>query len=163
MAATQRVTSDKKDIPSHYVQLSSYGCNSRSRPATAAYQALHHAWSARKLGGWKLMSTPTDQRGPIFVDPAEAEQIVASSGTGQEIRSSAHGSDSDGNGGSSESGALLEAVSAFLGAITTNQATLIAAVERLAFAAEKIAEQPLARMDDIAICEPSSSSNGFHS
>jgi len=58
---------------------------------------------------------------------------------------------------------LLVAVTAFLGAITTNQATLIAAVERLAFAAEKIAEQPLARMDDIAICEPSESANGFHS
>ena len=163
MAATQRVTSDKKDIPPHYVQLSSYGCNSRSKPATPEYQALHHAWSARKLSGWKLMSTPTDQRGPIFVDPAEAEQIVASSGIGQQSRSSEDGSDSHGDGGSSESGALVEAVTAFLGAITTNQATLIAAVERLALAAEKIAEHPLARMDDIAICEPSASANGFHS
>jgi len=36
-------------------------------------------------------------------------------------------------------------------------------LERLTVAAESIATQPLARMDDIAICEPSSSANGFHS
>jgi hypothetical protein len=49
---------------------------------------------------------------------------------------------------------LLKAVTAFLGAISTNQMTLISAVERLAIAAEQIAKQPLARMDDVAICEP---------
>ena len=50
---------------------------------------------------------------------------------------------------------LLEALVTLLGAVTTNQTTLIVAVERLAFAAEAIAKQPLARMDDVAIAEPS--------
>jgi hypothetical protein len=36
-------------------------------------------------------------------------------------------------------------------------------LERLAVAAESLATQPLVRMDDIAICEPAASSNGFHS
>jgi hypothetical protein len=77
MSATQRVTSDKSDIPAHYVQLSSYGCNARDKPATPEYQTLHGAWTAKKLGGWKLMATPTDQRGPIYVDPKEAEQVLS--------------------------------------------------------------------------------------
>ena len=46
-------------------------------------------------------------------------------------------------------------MTAFLGAIATNQQTLIVAVERIALAAEQIAKQPLARMDDVAIAEPS--------
>jgi hypothetical protein len=50
---------------------------------------------------------------------------------------------------------LLDALVTLLGAVTTNQATLIVAVERLAIAAEQIAKQPLARMDDVAIAEPS--------
>ena len=50
---------------------------------------------------------------------------------------------------------LLEALVTLLGSVTTNQTTLIVAVERLAFAAEAIAKQPLARMDDVAIAEPS--------
>lgn len=149
MAATQRVTSDKTAIPAHYVQLSSYGCNARGKPATPAYQVLHHAWSARKLGGWKLMSTPTDQRGPIYVDPQEAEQILKFSACDEgssETKSQQKAHDTP---------ALLDAMTAFLGAIATNQQTLIVAVERIALAAEQIAKQPLARMDDVAIAEPS--------
>jgi hypothetical protein len=157
MSATQRVTSDKKQIPAHYVQLSSYGCNARGRPATPEYLLLHSAWSSRKLGGWKLMSTPSDQRGPIYVDPKEAEHFlrVCAGDAASEVKATKRDA--------LQSSEILEAIVAFLGSITTNQHTLIAAVERLAIAAEMVAAHPLARMDDIAICEPSSSSNGFHS
>jgi len=131
MAATQRVTSDKKDIPSHYVQLSSYGCNSRSKPATAEYQTLHHAWSARKLSGWKLMSTPSDQRGPIFVDPVEAEQIIASIRVGQ---------DSPSDDDSDDSSSFNAALSIAEMRLTLGRIELI--LERLAVAAESLATQP---------------------
>jgi len=56
------------------------------------------------------------------------------------------------------------ALTAVLSALATNQGLMLVAVERIAFALEQIAnQQPLARMDDIAICEPAASSNGFHS
>ena len=55
-------------------------------------------------------------------------------------------------------------LTAAISALATNQGTMLVAVERIAFAVEQIAnQQPLVRMDDIAICEPSSSANGFHS
>jgi hypothetical protein len=58
----------------------------------------------------------------------------------------------------------IAALTAVLSAVATNQTTILVAVERIAFALEQIAnQQPLARMDDIAICEPSASANGFHS
>jgi hypothetical protein len=58
----------------------------------------------------------------------------------------------------------IAALTAVLSALATNQGTMLVAVERIAFALEQIAnQQPLVRMDDISICEPSASSNGFHS
>jgi hypothetical protein len=77
MSAKQHVTSDKQQIPRHYVPLSSFGCHSGDRPATPEYLALSAAWKSKSLSGWKLMSTPNDIRGRVFVDPAEASEILA--------------------------------------------------------------------------------------
>jgi hypothetical protein len=60
----------------------------------------------------------------------------------------------------------IAALTAALSAVVTSQHTLIHAVERIAFAVERIADQhPLVRMDDIRIPEPplDCSMNGFHS
>lgn len=73
---TQIVTSDKSVIPSHYIPLSSYGCCAKDRPATPQYTALHNAWQKGELSGVKFMSTPTDFRGQIFIDPIKAEALL---------------------------------------------------------------------------------------
>jgi hypothetical protein len=74
------VTSKKSDIPSNYVALSSYGCDGKHRQATPAYRRLHAAWHSGELGGVKFMSTPTDFRGQIWIDPQEASAILSASG-----------------------------------------------------------------------------------
>jgi hypothetical protein len=79
-AEKRSVTSKKSDIPSHYVALSSYGCDGKHRQATPAYRRLHAAWHSGELGGVKYMSTPTDFRGQIWIDPQEAAAILAACG-----------------------------------------------------------------------------------
>jgi hypothetical protein len=60
----------------------------------------------------------------------------------------------------------IAALTEKLSAMVANQFTLIQAIEQIADAVQRIADQkPLARMDDVAICEPDidCQSNGFHS
>jgi len=56
--------------------MSSYGCHSGDRKATPEYRALNDAWQRKALGGWKLMATPSDVRGRIFIDPDAAAVIL---------------------------------------------------------------------------------------
>jgi hypothetical protein len=74
------VTSKKSDIPPHYVALSSYGCDGKQKQATPAYRRLHAAWHSGELGGVKFMSTPTDFRGQIWIDPQDAAAILSACG-----------------------------------------------------------------------------------
>ena len=73
MSSKQRVTSEKGDIPSHYVPLSSFGYpnGKTGTPGTPAYTWMQAEWAAGRLPGIKLMRTPNDKGGPVFVDPAD--------------------------------------------------------------------------------------------
>lgn len=66
-----------------------------------------------------------------------------------------------------DSSQQLEALLCALSALVTNQTTTLHAIERIADAVERIASQPLARLDDIAISDPGTSGpwrdmNGEH-
>jgi hypothetical protein len=76
----QKVTSDPNDIPSHYVPLASFGCHSGTRPATRKYLLLSEAWKNKRLSGWKLMATPQDLRGKVFIDPSDAARLLSEAG-----------------------------------------------------------------------------------
>lgn len=116
------VTSKKSDIPSHYVALSSYGCDGKHRQATPAYRRLHAAWHSGELGGVKYMSTPTDFRGQIWIDPQEAVALLASSGIATSGGKACKPSE------------------------TASACRIASAIERIADAMEAIATQP--RRDD---------------
>lgn len=63
-------------IPDGHVPLSSYGCHSQTRPATAEYAVLASAWKKNKLSGYKLMASLEDSGGTVYVNKEEADEIL---------------------------------------------------------------------------------------
>jgi hypothetical protein len=77
----QAVTSKKSDIPNHYIAISSYGCHkgNTEKKASEEYKSLYRAWSDERIGGIKFMHSVHDKRGQIFVDPSDADRVIAES------------------------------------------------------------------------------------
>jgi hypothetical protein len=154
MEIVQSVTSNKNDIPKHFIPISSFGCHrgNTDKKASHEYKVLYRAWCDVQIGGIKFMSSPHDKRGQIFVDPADAERIIRPTPSNEPPARK------------SPSSTQIDALTAGISALATNQETLIAAVERIAFSLEQIARQPLARMDDVGICDVATShgTNGYH-
>jgi hypothetical protein len=63
-------------IPDGFVPLSSFGCHSPTRPATAEYAWLADAWQAQKLSGYKLMASLKDKGGAVYVNKQEADELI---------------------------------------------------------------------------------------
>jgi hypothetical protein len=76
MKRQQLVTHKVEDIPDGFVTLSSFGSHSPTRRATREYALLSDAWQNGSLGGWKLMSSPKDKGGPVYVNKHEADELV---------------------------------------------------------------------------------------
>jgi hypothetical protein len=76
MKKQQIVTHKVEEIPDGFVTLSSYGSHSPTRRATREYAVLSDAWQNGSLGGWKLMSSPKDKGGPVYVNKQEADELV---------------------------------------------------------------------------------------
>jgi hypothetical protein len=177
----QKVTSDQDDIPKQYVPLASFGCHSGARPATRKYLILSEAWKNKRLSGWKLMSSPQDVRGKVFIDPgdaarllSEAEDAEPSEGGGFDVEQAIAASKSSAN----SSLILLERVHQVVAvelreissragilsrAIEDVDATLnrmVAVAERIATAAEALATQPQTAQQELL---RTISGNGFHS
>jgi hypothetical protein len=134
MEVTQTVTSNKDSIPAHYVALSSYGCHkgNTEQKASAEYKLLYRAWKNELMGGIKFMANPHDKHGKIFVDPADAERVIAA-GANPAPAISALSPNLAG-----DSASLNAALSMAEMRLTLSRIELI--LDRLAGAAEKIAE-----------------------
>ena len=140
-----RFITDESQVPDGYVPLASFGHN------TTIHRALCDAHRDGRVRAVKLVRHEGDVKtGAVWVHGVDADEFQRNYGkpcvkqTQQEQRAS-----------TSEDG--IAALQAALTAIATNQVSLLRAVERLADAAESIATQPLARLDDVAIPEPSGS------
>lgn len=151
--AVQTVTSKIEDIPKHFIKIASFGCHGSGKKGTPEYNAVFHAWSEGNIGGIKLMASPRDTCGAIWVDPLEAEGVLRDAGligSNKKIPDSAaapatHGHDDTSVAALFELAQVLELMHATL--------------ERLTAAVELIATQPkTAQQDLISTFE----SNGFH-
>jgi len=146
MGATQKVTSEKEQIPKHYVAMSSYGCHNGNRKATPEYRALNDAWQRKALGGWKLMSTPNDLRGRIYIDPSAAAVILSeleaakATGTDDALKQ-----DETEASHAQVDPALLEcgfSIHSAINRLVTVAERILHALERTAEAVESVATQP---------------------
>lgn len=77
--AVQRPVIDRADIPADYVPMASYGAQKPNQKikSSRAYVILAKAWQKKELGGIKLVRTVNDNRGNIFVNKHEADELVA--------------------------------------------------------------------------------------
>lgn len=71
---------DVADIPAGFVPMASYGAQNPSRKikSSRAYVILATAWKKKELGGIKLVRTVNDNRGNIYVNKIEADEMIAS-------------------------------------------------------------------------------------
>jgi hypothetical protein len=149
-------TLDARDIPKHYVPLTKYGGTRLTRGGKRVenweYRWLRDRWYFGQLPGIKLLRSPTDDKGNVYVDPTVVEAALA------EVRASRANdatADSRVMRAVSEVGSqttpilcdssLLTAVHAVaesVAALVAGQASLLAEIRRVADAAEQIATQP---------------------
>ena len=162
-------TLDAREIPKHYVPLTKYGGTRASRSGKRVenweYRFLRERWYAGELDGVKLLRSPTDDKGHVYVDPSSVEALLAeakahrasaSTADSRAMRDVVHDKgDTFPVFADSSIVTALHSCAETLASIVAGQAALLAEVRRLAEAAEAIATQPLARMADVAIAEPS--------
>ena len=79
MEITQSVTSRRGEIPPNYIPISSFGCHkgNTGQKGSEEYKVLYRAWIYEQISGIKLMKSVHDKRGQIFVDPADADHVIA--------------------------------------------------------------------------------------
>jgi hypothetical protein len=163
MEIVQSVTSNRSDIPVHYIPISSYGCHkgNTDKKASEEYKLLYRAWCDEEIGGIKFMANPHDKRGKIFVDPADAGRLIDAMRRPKrppsvEARNAAASVERSATVGQSQIESALIALCEINNGLTLMQATL----ERLATAAESIATQPKTTQQELL---HSMDSNGFYS
>jgi len=149
----QRVIVNETDVPPGYVPLKSFGSRSNGESGSPEYELIHAAYRNRRIDAVKHMRTPTDHSGLVFVDGKQADQLILKSG----LRASVSNNPPQKSDPGRWAYAQGESACISLHGIEQRMARIEQLLERLATAAESIATQPLARMDDVAIVEPSGS------
>lgn len=77
-AVRQFVVGSIADVPRDFVPIADYGGRASGKSGTPPYELLLNAWQARRISGCKVMRTPTDKAGPVYVDKAQAEAMLRS-------------------------------------------------------------------------------------
>jgi hypothetical protein len=136
MEIIQSVTSNRRDIPSHFIAISSFGCHkgNTDKKASTEYKVLYRAWCDEQIGGIKFMANPHDKRGQIFVDPADAQRLINAS-----IRPKATLPTAPSKRATD---LQYESVCESLGDIASGLGHVVTLLERLATAVESIATAP---------------------
>lgn len=140
------------DLPEGWVPLSQFDSKDRGRTDghSPEYKVLAAAVRSGDVPGLQ------DAKSRRFYVPKDAaERFLIKRAVAHEDKR-----EHDPAGASEQMGALL----AVLSALVTNQTTTLTAVERIALALEKMADHPLARLEDVGILMPSREEqlNGFH-
>ena len=130
-------TLDIRDVPSHYIPISQFGCHNSGKPATLEYRSVRHAIDSGLVKSTiKFKRSDADNRGQIFVDPADIKVLLdeARRKSDERLGVAVHDIDHAGCGGSR----TLETISA-------TSTRIASAVERIAEALEMLATQPAHR------------------
>jgi hypothetical protein len=134
-----KVITNESQVPAGFTRISELASSLRDQ------KKLSDAHTDGLIEAVKLMRSIDDRTGPVWVDAAAAAKVLA--GVPQAPAKPSHEKQS--------ADVAIAALTEVLSAMVTNQFTLIHAIEQIADAVQRIADQqPLARMDDIAICEP---------
>lgn len=73
----QFVVGSVADVPPDFVPLADYGTRVSGKNGTPQYETLLAAWRDRRIAACKVMRTPSDRCGPVYVDKAQAARLLA--------------------------------------------------------------------------------------
>ncbi len=134
---------DKADLPSGYVPL---GTLATDGGATPLYGYVQRAY---ERGQWTRSLFRC--RGKRFIHKDDLDRLTAEFNSKPAACVQEPPREPAKENG--KSSAQLEALLCALSALITNQTTMLHSFERIAYAVEKIAKHPLARLDDVCIVE----------
>ena len=136
----QRVVSDESLVPSGFQQLKAYGApRTNGKAGSPEYETLHRAYRNGAIEAYKVMMSPRDKYGPVFVNEAQAKIILSSElYCGHPVQSAKSRSGSSEPTIESQAEALRE----LLADIAAGVGYMVKSLDRIADAAESIATQP---------------------
>jgi hypothetical protein len=76
-ANRQFVVGSITDVPHGFVPLADYGTRVSGKPGTPEYELLLDAWRTKRIRACKVMRTPSDKCGPVYVDAKQAAALLA--------------------------------------------------------------------------------------
>lgn len=72
----QTVVASAVMVPDNFVRLSSFGTRPSGGKGSVKYELLLDAYQRGEIDAYKVMRTPRDKAGPVFVDAAQAAAII---------------------------------------------------------------------------------------
>lgn len=153
----QWVVSDESQVPAGFKQLKEWGPpRTQGKAGSVEYETLHRAYRNATIEAYKVMQSPRDKCGPVFVNAAQAQVILSSElYRGQPVQQSAGKCAQERGVDSQHAESLCES----LASIDSTLDKMCRVLERLAEAAESIATQPKTAQQELLA---TMSSNGFH-
>ena len=155
----QLVVSDESQVPDGFRQLKEYGRpRTKGKSGSPEYETLHRAYRNATIEAYKVMQSPRDKCGPVFVNASQAQSVLSTElYCGQPVQSTVSVTDT----ACAMNSQHVESVCESLADIAQSLATVERMLERLVDAAEEIASQPPRKSQPEVM--QTTSSNGFHS
>jgi hypothetical protein len=155
----QWVVSDESQVPDGFKQLKEYGPpRTKGKSGSPEYETLHRAYRNATIEAYKVMQSPRDKCGPVFVNASQAQSVLSTElYCGQPVQSTVAATAT----ASAASCRHVESVCESLADIAQSLAAVERMLERLVDAAEEIASRPPKKAQPEVM--QTSSSNGFHS
>lgn len=72
----QSVVSAIEMVPENYIRLAQFGTRPRGKRGSDNYEILLDAYQRGEIDACKLMRTPRDKAGPVFVDATQAAALI---------------------------------------------------------------------------------------
>lgn len=153
----QWVVSNESQVPAGFKQLKEWGPpRTQGKAGSAEYETLHRAYRNATIEAYKVMQSPRDKCGPVFVNADQAQVILSSElYRGQPVQSSTGKCFAQ----STIDKRHAESVCESLASIDSTLDEIYRVIERLTLAVESIATQPKTAHDRLVATVES---NGFH-
>ena len=138
----QWVVSDESQVPAGFKQLKEYGPpRTQGKAGSVEYETLHRAYRNATIEAYKVMQSPRDKCGPVFVNAAQAQVILSTElYRGQPVQQSPGKCAQD----SGIENRHVERVCDSLASIDTTLDEIYRVLGRMADAVEAMATQPKA-------------------
>jgi len=138
----QWVVSNESQVPAGFKQLKEYGPpRTQGKAGSVEYETLHRAYRNATIEAYKVMQSPRDKCGPVFVNAAQAQVILSTElYRGQPVQQSTGKCAQD----SGIENRHVERVCDSLASIDTTLDEIYRVLGRIADAVEAMATQPKA-------------------